>query len=117
MSDMVDLCFSLDPKDPDKFFYGSVSKAKDGAILRLMVPAEGVLSPFTWVREHVLECCAGGESGVAFKAWTGPKGHLSDVLKATGFLDSVVTPPNLVKAVYRLWEMGSWGLTTGERER
>ena len=40
-------------------------------MMRVFVPAEAVLGLLSWAREHVEECCAGEEEGIAFRAWSG----------------------------------------------
>ena len=38
-------------------------------MMRVFVPAVAVLGLLSWAREHVEECCAGKEEGIAFRAW------------------------------------------------
>ena len=61
-------------------------------------------------REHVEECCAGEDEGVAFRAWKGPHGAKGDVLRAVASIDEVVAKDHLVQAVYRLWSMSPCSL-------
>ena len=86
-------------------------------MMRVFVPAEGVLGLLSWAREHVEECCAGKEEeGIAFRAWSGPYGAKGDVCKAEASSDDVVSKDDhLVQAVYRLWAMSSCGLLEIER--
>ena len=75
--------------DPEGAITGTVGKAKDGHMMRAFVPAEGVLGPLSWVGEHIEECCAGKEEGIAFRAWSGPYGAKGDVFKAGVASDDV----------------------------
>ena len=112
MEEMVDLSLHVDPEGA---VTGTVGKAKDGHMLRVFVPAEGVLGPLSWAREHVEECCAGEDEGVAFRAWKGPHGAKGDVLRAVASIDEVVAKDHLVQAVYRLWSMSPCSLSEEER--
>ena len=71
MEEMVDLSLHVGPEGA---ITGTLGKAKDGHMMRVFVPAEGVLGPLSWAREHVEEFCAGKEEGIAFRAWSGPYG-------------------------------------------
>ena len=85
-------------------------------MMRVFVPAEAVLGLLSWAREHVEECCAGKEEGIAFRAWSGPYGAKGGVCKAEASSDDVVSKDDhLVQAVYRLWAMSSCGLLEIER--
>ena len=113
MEEMVDLSLHVDPEGA---VTGTVGKAKDGHMLRVFVPAEGVLGPLRWAREHVEECCAGKDEGIAFRAWSGPYGSKGDVCRADASSDDVVSKDHLVQAVYRLWALSPCGLLEAERQ-
>ena len=113
MEEMVDLSLHL---DPEGVITGTVGKAKDGQPLRVFVPAEGVLGPLGWAREHTEECCAGEPEGVAFRAWTGPHGAKGDVCKASASSEYVVSKDHLVQAVYRLWSFPPCELSDEDRQ-
>ena len=96
--------------DPEGAITGTVGKAKDGHMMRAFVSAEGVLGPLSWVRrEHIEECCAGKEEGIAFRAWSGPYRAKEDVCKAGVSSDDVGSKDHLVQDVYRLWAMSPCG--------
>ena len=113
MEEMVDLSLHVGPEGA---ITGTLGKAKDGHMMRVFVPAEGVLGPLSWAREHVEEFCAGKEEGIAFRAWPGPYGAKGDVCKAEASSDDVVSKDHLVQAVYRLWARSPCGLLEIERQ-
>ena len=78
------------------------SRSKDGLPIQAFAPAEGLLGPYAWAREHVADMHALGQ---AFPAWEGPWGAQKDFSKATGVTRFVVGKPKIVVAIRGLLKM------------
>ena len=86
-----------DEEDPDHVMRGTAWAGKDGAPLNLYAPAEGILGPYTWYREHLQATL---EIGQVYPKWVKPKKSKGSLLLA-GELKSAVADKADIREAFK----------------
>ena len=86
-----------DETSPDTVIRGTAWMGKDGAPLALYAPAEGLLGPYTWYREHLARCL---ELGQVYPKWVRPK-KSGGLLSKAGALKTTIADKSEVRRAFK----------------